>query len=273
MMNVKILVCCHKQNFVPDDEMFLPIHVGKALSGVELPFQGDDTGDNISCKNKEYCELTGLYWAWKNLKDVDIIGFCHYRRYFDFYYKKGYPFNVCQESEITNKKLKVPSRIIRKVYEGKILIPSKKDFNVPIGHFYCKEHMSEDYRALVSVMEKQQENYRKSFRKIMEKGSRISLFNMFIMKWQDFDNYCSWLFDILHQLEQKIDVEGRDAYQRRVYGFLSERLLNVWLHANGKKTMECPVLCFSDQEKHGTNYLIYKIKRYKNVFARFLMKL
>ena len=83
--NVKILVCCHKQDVCATEPPYFPIQVGKAISQVDLGIQGDDTGDNISHKNASYCELTGMYWAWKNLKDVDVIGLCHYRRYFDFY--------------------------------------------------------------------------------------------------------------------------------------------------------------------------------------------
>lgn len=79
---ITILVCCHKQDYYAQKYPFLPIQVGRAISSVDLGIQGDDTGDNISWKNRNYCELTALYWAWKNLKEVDIIGLCHYRRYF-----------------------------------------------------------------------------------------------------------------------------------------------------------------------------------------------
>ena len=80
---MKILVCTHKPGFVLQDDIYTPIQVGKALSNVDLGFLGDDKGDNISVKNKEFCELTAMYWAWKNLKNLDVIGLCHYRRYFD----------------------------------------------------------------------------------------------------------------------------------------------------------------------------------------------
>ena len=86
-MNTKILICCHKESKLPKDEKYFPIHVGKALSNMDLGIEGDDTGDNISLKNGSYCELTGMYWAWKNLKGVDVIGLCHYRRFFDFHHQ------------------------------------------------------------------------------------------------------------------------------------------------------------------------------------------
>ena len=79
-MNIKILVATHKPYWMPDDDVYLPIHVGKA-GQKDIGFIGDDTGENISYKNANYCELTGMYWAWKNLQ-ADYIGLCHYRRYF-----------------------------------------------------------------------------------------------------------------------------------------------------------------------------------------------
>ena len=80
---VKILVAIHKPDKVYGDKVYMPIQVGKSLSEFNLGFQGDNTGDNISEMNSMFCELTAHYWAWKNLKDVDYIGLCHYRRYFD----------------------------------------------------------------------------------------------------------------------------------------------------------------------------------------------
>ena len=80
----KILVCCHKPADIPDNGIFLPVHCGKALSDKDLGMTGDDTGDNISAKNPNYCELTALYWAWKNLKGTEYIGLYHYRRFFSF---------------------------------------------------------------------------------------------------------------------------------------------------------------------------------------------
>ena len=91
-MNVKILVCCHKQDVMASQEPYMPIHVGKALHPeLDLGIQGDNTGDNISEKNPLYCELTALYWVWKNV-DADYKGLFHYRRAFcmpkDFYIRK-----------------------------------------------------------------------------------------------------------------------------------------------------------------------------------------
>lgn len=82
MNKLKILVACHKAVEVFENDVYVPIHVGKALHpNLELGFISDNIGDNISMKNPFYSELTAQYWAWKNL-DTEYVGLCHYRRYF-----------------------------------------------------------------------------------------------------------------------------------------------------------------------------------------------
>lgn len=76
------MVAQHKTADVFCNDVYIPIHVGKALSSVDLGIQADNTGDNISDMNPYYCELTAQYWGWKNL-DCEYIGLCHYRRYFE----------------------------------------------------------------------------------------------------------------------------------------------------------------------------------------------
>lgn len=87
-MNVSILVCTHKLTYIPKSKILFPIFVGKSRNNIILPksYISDNTKDNISDLNGSYCELTGLYWAWKNI-DSDYVGLCHYRRYFSFRFK------------------------------------------------------------------------------------------------------------------------------------------------------------------------------------------
>lgn len=83
-LNVKLLLCHHKESPYIKNECILPIQVGKANKDFTLSYcVGDDTGDNISEKNPFWCELTALYWAWKNL-DADYYGLMHYRRFLSF---------------------------------------------------------------------------------------------------------------------------------------------------------------------------------------------
>ena len=82
---LNIINCCHKPDVMARQPFFTPIQVGKTNSKFDLGIQGDDTGENISRKNSSYCELTGLYWMWKNLNNAEVVGLSHYRRYFDFH--------------------------------------------------------------------------------------------------------------------------------------------------------------------------------------------
>ncbi|MBF0332917.1 MAG: DUF4422 domain-containing protein, partial [Alphaproteobacteria bacterium] len=77
----RIYVAYHKPFARVTEPLYQPIHVGKALAQTDIGLPGDDTGDNISDRNGHYCELTGIYWVWRNVKGLDRVGFCHYRRY------------------------------------------------------------------------------------------------------------------------------------------------------------------------------------------------
>lgn len=83
--NIQILVVNHKPSYVADNALLKPIQVGAEIAGKKLPGMEyyDNSGDNISKSNQSYCEMTAVYWAWKNLK-ADYYGLFHYRRYLSF---------------------------------------------------------------------------------------------------------------------------------------------------------------------------------------------
>ena len=80
---LKIVVAAHKPYWMPESSAYVPTWVGAALrpEGVPEGWERDDHGENISAKNPHYCELTALYWAWKNL-GASYLGLAHYRRHF-----------------------------------------------------------------------------------------------------------------------------------------------------------------------------------------------
>ena len=132
MAKIKVLVCCHKATYVPNDDVYLPIQVGKANSKIDLGFQGDDEGKNISEKNFSYCELTAVYWAWKNLKDIDYIGLCHYRRFFDFSFR---PFIQKEAKNITESQLRANLdclKIDKNIEDYDVVLPTSSSFKINI---------------------------------------------------------------------------------------------------------------------------------------------
>lgn len=249
-MNTKILVCCHKNDLMESSGPYFPIHVGKTISNVDIGIQGDDTGDNISAKNGSYCELTGMYWAWKNLKDVDVIGLCHYRRYFDFHNqcRPLFPYTSFDTSIFASIDKSIPEQVLKKVSEkGTVVVSRKTNCNSSLMLDYCYCHISDDFKTLYEIIQETQDaQCRKAFFKVMCRNNRKSTYNMFIMKWKDFDDYCNWLFPILAELEKRTDISNYSALQGRIYGYVSERLLNVWLEMKNKKQIQVPVMWFND---------------------------
>ena len=251
-MEVKILIACHKPAQCPPEDCFLPIHVGRAGSSLELGFQGDDEGDNISAKNFCYCELTGQYWAWKNLKDADIVGLCHYRRYFDFHGQciRFLPDTSFPVSAIEELDFSIDTKTIDEVLRGKVVVPKALPWNATLRQQYCDGHVSDDFRKLEEIVRTTQPaNYVEAFKRELEEGYRLRPYNMMVMRRQDFDAYCAWLFDILSRVESVVDISGYTVYQRRIFGFMAERLLGVWLRAEKKQLIERPVIFLDDRCK------------------------
>lgn len=232
-MKVKMIVASHKIYEMPkNQDIYLPIFVGASLrEKVPKGFQPDNQGKNISKKNPHYNELTAIYWAWKNL-NCDVIGLDHYRRYFVSSKKTGKNFN-----KILNKK-----QILNLVKGNRIVVPRKRKYYIEsIESHYLHTHSEIGLIALKKVILKQPVVYQEALSEILISRS-AHMFNMFIMKKNDFDTYCSWLFDILDQVENEIDYSKLVGNEERVLGFLSEFLLDVWIQANKKSYVEAPVL-------------------------------
>ena len=223
MSNIKVLVATHKDYEFPEDEMYTPIHVGKGIKNNGFGVMGDDSGDHISLKNQTFCEITGLYWAWKNefFKEYDYCGLVHYRRYFFGESEKLKEKSIASGGDFDN---------ILKKYD--MIVPRKRNYYIEsIYKHYSNAHYEKDMVATRDIISAKYPEYEKSFDYIMS-NKKLHLFNMFIMKTEKYNEYCEWLFDVLFKLEQTIDIENYDAYQRRVFGFLAERLFNVWVHKN-----------------------------------------
>ena len=251
-MDVKILIACHKPAPCPDGDCFLPIHVGHANARVELGLQGDDEGENISEKNFCYCELTGLYWAWKNLKDADIVGLCHYRRYFDFHDQciRFLPDTSFPVASIQDLDFSIDAKTVDEIMGGKVVVPKALPWNATLRQQYCEGHISDDFRVLEQIIRKTQpKTVIEAFNRQVNEGYRLRPYNMIIMRRQDFDAYCSWLFDILFRVEAAVDISHYSAYQRRIFGFLSERMLSAWLDAGKKQLIERPIIVLDDKCK------------------------
>ena len=242
---IRIIVAAHKAYRMPTDPMYLPLHVGKTGKDLDLGFQGDNTGENISEKNASFCELTGIYWAWKNM-DADYIGLAHYRRHFRG--KSGRDKWECVLSE------KEAQRLLETT---DVLLPRRRNYYIEsVYNQYVHAHPAEGLDLALSLAAAGGENYARAT-ETLKKRTWTHIFNMFIMKREVFDGYCSWLFQILFEVERRIDTSAYSDYDKRLFGFLSERLLDVYLEANGIPYKEIPVIFMEKQNwvKKGSAFL------------------
>lgn len=253
-MNIKILVATHKKFWMPEENMYLPIHVGRE-GKADLGYIGDNTGDNISAKNSNYCELTAVYWAWKNLA-ADYIGIAHYRRHFvasSFFGKLGKDKKDCVLSTAEAEKM---------LGQTDVIVPKPRNYFIETNWSqYAHAHHEEDLIASREILSERYPEYLPVFDAYMKRtvGHR---FNMFIMKKNLFDSYCTWLFDILFRLEERLDIANYSAYDARVFGFISERLLDIWLEYNNVAYQEIDVMFMEKQNwiVKGGNFLKRKFQ-------------
>ncbi len=208
-----VYIAAHKAFPAVDAAGYIPLQVG-AANGADLPYTKDNTGEHISEKNPHFCELTGLYWIWKNTSDA-YKGLVHYRRYF-----------------MQGKDILSEQAIEHLLADCDIILPPREilresawqEFSLHSGH-------EQDLNLLRQAVETVDPAYLPSFDRVMA-GNRLHLFNMLIARREVFDAYCAWLFAVLFELEKHVDMTGYTPYQQRLYGFLSERLLNVWVAHN-----------------------------------------
>ncbi len=193
------------------------VQAGATLDTNKCDFAGDDTGVNISHKNRVYCELTVMYWAWKNQKS-DYVGLSHYRRRFDF-----------NDNDIKN--------IMANDLDAVLTMPV---INVPnVKFIYGKNHVLEDWDKMAKIVEEICPGYKRDI-EVVEQSNYYIPYNMLIAKKDVFDRYCEWLFPILERCEQVIGSYD-DVYQNRYIGFLSERLMTAYFyhHRDDLKIMFC----------------------------------
>ncbi|MEZ8445427.1 DUF4422 domain-containing protein [Vibrio splendidus] len=233
---------------------YFPVQVGCHYNKVNLGFLKDDDGVNISNKNKNYCELTALYYVWKNeLKNVNYLGLAHYRRLF---VRDSIKARFNQSKELIEE-----SDIITILSSYDIILPKKRVYPLStVKQHYCKSHYSKDLILLEELISEYYPEYSSALDEVMNSKS-IHLYNMFIMQSDLADSYCNWLFDVLFKLEGIINISNYDAYQARVFGFISERLLNVWVRKNQLKVKELYV--YEPDGRRYTEKAIKYIKEYR----------
>jgi hypothetical protein len=229
--NIDFFICSYK-NYEPKvtNPVFKTLSVGNnsELNGENI--LRDDTGDNISHMNNFYSELTGYYWVWKNYQTKDWVGFCHYRRYFDF-------FDDIPDLDSMNCDIVVP--------QGISCYPN-------LWKHYTACHNIKDLELVCDIAKEKFSITNDVIEEALHKNKILYSFNMFIMKKELFNEYCEFIFGVLGEYLNRKNISSPDdvvkmvetdknnylkkwepnskvLYQSRIGGFLAERLFTIWI--------------------------------------------
>lgn len=294
MNSFKILVCCHKQTPRIDNPIFPAILLGSNFADDDLKaaYQDciwDNQGDNIGRLHPYCAELTSIYWAWKNYKDLgdpDYIGLFHYRRFFNF--KEELPEQNLWKCAFfdfdknTQERFGWSEESIAEFCNGyDLILPHKEqildphDWQTPtdLETHYKHAHCPEDFDCAVSLIKEKHPEYTEAVERARK--SRFGHFcNMFVMTREMFFDYAQWLFDIILPLEELLPVSHPkydSIAQKRVLGFLGERLFNIWIdhqRHNNKKIRQTQRLTgyLSDAEQAHFS-TTYGFNEYRRILA------
>lgn len=224
-------VVTHKPAAIPQKPGFVPILVGK--KDFSLPGAArDDAGDNIAEKNPSFCELTAQYTMWKNPPvQSDYVGLAHYRRYF------------------TTKALSADPRFFldaetaeQRMQKADVLLAAPRYFSCTVekNYYLYGSGKRKDLENTERILLDKYPEYHETFQRVLHRN-HASYFNMFVMSRAHFEEYCAWLFDVLFTLEEQTDLTEYTAAERRIFGYLSEILLNVWVEKNQLRVRYMPV--------------------------------
>lgn len=222
--NVTIYAMTHKRFDESGLDLYKPLFVGADGKENTYGYLRDDIGDNISNKNCYYSELTGIYYIYKNITDVDIVGTCHYRRYL-----------VDENDNLLNKK-----QIIDYLKEYDCITSKCLNLNYTYYYGFSENHKPYYLDETRKVISRLYPDYLEDYDKLVN-DKHTYFGNIMISRRELFCNYCKWLFDILFELERNIVIEEENSYHRRIFGFISEFLWYLWVVHNNINAKELKV--------------------------------
>lgn len=236
--DIAVAVAAHKPYRMPADPAYLPVYVGAALHpGVDLGpnFQRDDEGDSISDLNPYYSELTALWWVWRNI-DAEYKGVVHYRRLL------GSPDSMHGRTEDPFDRVATGNELITAASQMGVVVAKRRNYLIEtVYSHYSHTFEQVQFDVCREVLTDLYPEYVPHWDRLMRSRS-AHVFNMFVMRNDLLDEYCSWLFPVLDELRRRLDPDSYDAFGARYPGRVSERLLDPWLWENGIEPAELPVV-------------------------------
>lgn len=228
---LSVYASCHDEADVGDFGAVKVLRVGAAADGAATGEPSDRLADGSRLLNSRWSELSGIYRIWMEGPRSDVVGFCHYRRFFDFGDPAhGLPISVIHRRDVAAMRSRFLAGDIhaRCMAERLAIVPHEFAFERSPFHQYADIHTADDLCLLVSLISKRQPHLLPYARNLFS-GNALYPCNMFIMSWPLFEELCPVWFGILREFEALVPPGRASAYQNRDISFLAERLFDVWL--------------------------------------------
>lgn len=281
MSKIKVFILYHQQSTIFRSDCYEPIQTGCAIAASDLGLLRDDTGDNISQKNRNYAELTGNYWVWKNFlpahPEVEYVGFCHYRRFLDFTrppQKNGWPFadkDGYESFSIGFDKRYKSDLILRHIEGYDLILPTPSFADTTTEQIFCTHHPAREFNLLVEIIARDYPTYRDALNEFRIDRKNYICLN-YVMRRELFDSFMTWIFDVLEKLEQSSDWSQYHAYMdEKVAAYLAEIFFNVWLRKmkqthNLKILERQSILLCADDTVHWYDGIVFRTKLFTTAF-------
>lgn len=276
MSIIRLFVCCHS-GFDVIPPFGEPIQCGTALS---TPMEGtlhDNDGDTISELNREYCEMTAHYYAWKNI-DADYYGFCHYRRFLCAAENAAMPYLVC--GKLTEEKalalLRDEGYWRSIIEENDIIAPRSEDMGISAREHYCSAacHYAEDLDVFFEILTNKAPQLTDCAKEYLS-GRRQYFCNMFFMDKAHFHEYCGILFEVLAEFDMRKKLHG--SFQSdRTDGYLSEIFTGIYIshcRKQGARIKELPRLDTNCTKKKLIGYALFPPESRRRFIAKRIAKM
>ena len=232
----------------PAHRWIVPIGVG---GYAEADMLTDSSGTHIAPLNPHYCELTALYWAWKN-DDSPYVGFYHYRRYLNFVvdqtWQDAFGFAI-PATQITVDYLsheRQAEQALRMLQACDVIIPRLNAQNLSVEAHYLKYHPAEPWEHFKALLAQRFPSGQR-YSSIFQLSNLASTCNMFVMPRSIFEPYCQDLFSVIDPIWSQWGARW-GGYHDRYPGFLAERFLGFWLHMRAIRVMEVPMILLEPVE-------------------------
>lgn len=236
-MLIKIFCIYHKITKIFKSDIIEPIQTGCNFTDIDLNILKDNTNDNIGHKNPHYGEMTAWYWVWKNyLKihpELEYVGFCHYRRFFNFS-NKQYKSDQGRIYYDTFHKIFKKHYTLKNIVpflNADIILPENRNLKgTTLRESYDQYHPTKDMKKMIEITLKKYPQYSDIILNTLNGHCGYFCLN-FIMKKSLFISFMEWIFPLLDELEKNCNWNEYKNYNSiRAPAFLVERFFNIWIN-------------------------------------------